>query len=611
MTTRIPEEVINQVRTTVNITDIISEYVELHQQGRNLFGRCPWHDERTPSFSVNEQKQIFHCFSCGRGGNVFQFLVEMKNISFPEAVIEVAKQVHIDIDQQYTQQPAKPISKYAPLYDLYTQAAKIYHHMLMNTTAGEQALNYLHNRGLDDDTLNLFNIGYAPPTSLLLPFFEENGVNEQLLRQSELFIENKDGTLRDRFADRVLFTIRNANGQVIAFSGRTLNHDTQAKYINSPESVLFNKSQELFNFDLAKTHIKRNKDVILFEGFMDVIAAFSAGVQNGIASMGTSLTIEQIKKLSRTAQRIFIAYDGDEAGQAATKRAIDLISQTAPKVQIQIIHLPDGLDPDEYLRKFGTEAFNSALTHGFETPATFMIRYLKRGRNLANEAEKLAYLDEVLHILATSNNLIERDLQINQLAQEFNVGATSLQEQLKHLLTTNLPKKTANVSTPKGLLKTPAVSEQQLRVLTREQRAERTLLTWMLHDRYIWQLVTSSVDFHFNDLTHETIFILAQAYWSTHEVYDLGEFFNYVTDPKVAGVLSELENDPLISTPSMTMAKELVDLIIHQAPLAAQIKNKEQELAEAKKLGNNEILLALTNEYVILLRQRQTQQQTI
>lgn len=606
LATRIPEEVINQVRTATNITDIISEYVELHQQGRNLFGRCPWHDERTPSFSVNEQKQIFHCFSCGRGGNVFQFLVEMKNISFPEAVIEVANQSHVDIDQQYTQPATKPISKYAPLYDLYTQAAKIYHHMLMNTAVGEQALDYLHGRGLDDDTLNLFNIGYAPPTSLLLPFFQEKGIDDHLLRESELFIENEDGTLRDRFVNRVLFTIRNANGQVIAFSGRTLSQDAQAKYINSPESVLFNKSQELFNFDLAKINIKRSKDVILFEGYMDVIAAFSAGVQNGIASMGTSLTVEQVNKLSRVAQRIFIAYDGDEAGQNATKRAIDLITQVAPKMKIQIIHLPDNLDPDEYLRKFGVEAFNSTLSHGFETPVTFMIQYLKRGRNLANEAEKLAYLDDVLHVLATSGNLLERDLQINQLAQDFNVGVASLQEQLTHLLQKNVSK--SKPAYKSGL--TPTNAEPQLRVLTKEARAERTLLTWMLHDRYVWQLVTSTTNFHFNDLTHETIFILAQAYWSTHTTYDLGEFFNYINDPKVAGTLSEIENDVLISTPSMTMAKELVELIMHQAPLEAQIKSKEQEIAEAKKLGNNEILITLTNEYIVLLRQRQTQQQT-
>ncbi|MCM0599368.1 DNA primase [Periweissella fabalis] len=618
MATRIPEDVINQVRTAVNITDVVSEYVQLHKQGRNLFGKCPWHDERTPSFSVNEQKQIFHCFSCGRGGNVFQFLTEMKNLSFPEAVLEVAKIAHIEIDQQYVESTNsnKPANEHAALYDLYAEAAKLYHHMLMNTSAGQDALDYLHQRGLDDDTLDLFHLGYAPKEPLLLPFFQERGVDYQLLRQSELFIENEDGSLRDRFVNRVLFTIRNSNGQVIAFSGRSLTHDEQAKYINSPESVLFNKSQELFNFDLAKNPIKRSKDIILFEGFMDVIAAFSAGVQNGVASMGTSLTVEQVKKISRIANRILIAYDGDAAGQAATKRAIDLINQVAPALSIQIINLPDGLDPDEYLRKYGKQEFTNAVTHGLETPVTFAMRYLKQGRNLANEAEKLGYLDEVLKMLATVDNPLERDLQVNQLAQEFNVGATSLHEQLKHLIQ-QMPM--ANSSAATGYKNTrnsnlygqkaaTSLPEPQLKVRSRTERAERTLLVWMLHDWHVWQEVTAISDFHFTKLEYETLFLLAQGYWSTHHQYDLGLFLDYLNDTNLARVLTDLENDVMISQPSLPAVKQLIDQIMHVTPLVDQIKQKLQQISEAQQLGNNELLVTLTNEYIILLRQQHAQQ---
>lgn len=617
MATRIPEEVINQVRTSVNITDVVSEYVQLHKQGRNLFGKCPWHDERTPSFSVNEQKQIFHCFSCGRGGNVFQFLTEMKNLSFPEAVLEVAKIAHIDIDQKYleTANSNKPVNEHAALYDLYTEAAKLYHHMLMNTSAGQEALDYLHQRGLDDDTLNLFHLGYAPKESLLLPFFQERGVDYQLLRQSELFVENEDGSLRDRFVNRVLFTIRNSSGQVIAFSGRSLAHDEQAKYINSPESVLFNKSQELFNFDLAKNPIKRSKDVILFEGFMDVIAAFSAGVQNGVASMGTSLTVEQVQKISRLADQVLIAYDGDSAGQAATKRAIELISQVAPALKIKIINLPDGLDPDEYLRKFGAQEFTNALSHGLETPITFAMRYLKQGRNLANEAEKLGYLDEVLKILATVDNALERDLQVNQLAQEFNVGATSLHEQLNHLRqqlpqahhqgASTYSKERSN--SQRSWQQQSASPEPQLKVRSRTERAERTLLMWMLHDWHVWQEVTAVSDFHFTKLEYETLFLLAQGYWSTHQQYDLGLFLDYLNDNNLARVLTDLENDIMISQPSLPAVKQLVDQIMHLTPLVDQIKHKLQQISDAQQLGNNELLVTLTNEYIALLRQQHAQ----
>lgn len=606
MAGKIPEEVINHVRTSVNISDVISDYVQLHKQGRNLFGSCPWHDEKTPSFSVNEQKQIFHCFSCGRGGNVFQFLVEMKNLSFPDAVLEVANIANISIDSKYVQLNKQPVyNKNHDLYNLYTQAAKLYHHMLMNTNIGQEALDYLHNRGLEDDTLDLFNLGYAPKTSILLPYFQEKGIDINLLKESELFFENEDGTLRDRFINRVLFTIKNEDGQVIAFSGRSLKKDEKAKYINSPESKLFNKSNELFNFDLAKSSIKRNKSVILFEGFMDVIAAYSAGVTSGVASMGTSLTYDQVKKISRVANKILIAYDGDTPGQQATKRAIELIEQTNSNIDIQIINLPDNLDPDEYLRKFGKDAFVNAVEHGLETPISFAMRYLKQGRNLDNEAEKLKYLDDVLNELAKVENAIERDLQINQLASQFGVGVDSLKIQLNNLRKSTLKKTNVHTSINSNDNYQVNFNNQVGGVKSRADRAERTLLLWMLHDKDVWQLVTSNVDFHFTKLTHETLFILAQAYWTTHSVYNLGEFFDYINEPSLSKALSDLENDSLISKPDMTMVKELVDLIMYKVPLTQLINEKKQELQDAKRLGNNELLLTLTNDYINLLRQKQ------
>ncbi|MDN6253410.1 MAG: DNA primase, partial [Lactiplantibacillus plantarum] len=244
MANRIPEEKVEQVRSAVNIADFIGQYVQLKKAGKNLFGLCPFHEERTPSFSVNEQKQIFHCFSCGRGGNVFSFIMDLENLSFPEAVVKVADFGHIDLPASYTaqSQPAAPKDQQqADLLKLYADSAKMYQHILVNTELGEPALKYLHERGLDDETIKTFGIGYAPANQLLLDFFKEHQTDYQLLRQSGLFIENQAGDLRDRFVDRVLFPIKDASGRVIAFSGRILKKSpNEPKYLNSPETKLFN-----------------------------------------------------------------------------------------------------------------------------------------------------------------------------------------------------------------------------------------------------------------------------------------------------------------------------------------------------------------------------------
>lgn len=620
LASRIPEAVIDQVRTSVNITDVVSEYVQLHKQGRNLFGKCPWHDERTPSFSVNEDKQIFHCFSCGRGGNVFQFLIELQNLSFPEAVVKVAEIAHVSIDPAYTQTKAvTPVSsENGQLYELYTEAAKLYHHMLVNTAQGEASLEYLQKRGLDDQTIDLFSLGYAPSTPLLLPYFQEKGTDYQLLRQSELFVVNDDGTLRDRFVNRVLFTIRNAQGQVIAFSGRSLEPNEQAKYINSPESKIFNKSKELFNFDLARQNIRRAKTVILFEGFMDVIAAYSSGLQNGVASMGTSLTQDQVRLLDRVTDKVLIAYDGDNAGQEATKRAIGLIGQFAPNIQVQVVHLPDGLDPDEYLRKYGADEFVNVFSHALETPVAFAMRYLKKNRNLANEADKLAYIDDVLAVIATGQNPVERDLQLNQLVAEFGISRESLQGQLQQLLLTNRAQAQQQEApyqdfsgaeqsgAPYDLIEPVQVTLQvQKRPRTKVEKAERTLLLWMLHNHNIWQEVTAIQGFHFAHSDYEALFLMAQGYKATHLDYDVGGFLDFVGDDKLQRLLTDIENDDFVPEPNMVAVKDYVTQIMHDSPLEEQIASKAQQINEAKQLGNAQLQIQLTNEYIELLRQRQ------
>ena len=607
MATRIPEDVIESVRGSVNIADVVGQYVQLKKSGKNLFGLCPFHEEKTPSFSVNEEKQIFHCFSCGRGGNVFKFLMELNNISFPEAVIQVADDANITIADEYKQTDSSPVnSEFGQLIGLYEDAAKLYHHVLMNTQVGEAALDYLHKRGLDDETIATFDIGFAPGEGLLKPFFEERHVDYQLLRSSGLFIENQDGQLRDRFSNRVMFTIRNASGKVIAFSGRLLHKDPDApKYLNSPETKIFHKSDTLFNFDLARKEIRKADSVILFEGFMDVIAAYSAGVKNGIASMGTSLTSDQIGILQRITSTLYVSYDGDDAGQNATHRALSLISDQS-NMNLGVVQMPEGLDPDEYLRKYDAEHFRAVYEGAKETPVGFALRYLARGRNLDNPSDQLTYLTEVLKIVAGVQSPVEQDLYLNQLADRFGVEKGSLKQQLAEV------RQTRAATVVPGEQQTPVDTPTPVKQLVREpdhldriERAERLLLHRMLTDQSVWLHVTANQDFNFVHDQYQTLFLMAQGFKQTHAELQIAAFLDYVNDDELQRTLIEITEQPSVTRDDMDDVNDCMHLIMNQAPIEELIRQKNLAMIEAKRLNNHDLQNKLTLELVNLYRQKQ------
>ena len=621
MANLIPEEKVDQVRTAVNIADFVGQYVQLKKAGKNLFGLCPFHEERTPSFSVNEQKQIFHCFSCGRGGNVFSFIMDLENLSFPEAVAKVADFGHIDLPASYTaqSQPATPKNQeQADLLKLYADSTKLYQHVLMNTEAGEPALSYLHERGLDDDIIKTFEIGYAPPERLLLDFFQEHQIDYQLLRQSGLFIENQAGELRDRFVGRVLFPIKDASGRVIAFSGRILKKSPdEPKYLNSPETKLFNKRSVLFNFDLARGAIRQNKSVVLFEGFMDVIAAYRAGIQNGVASMGTSLTNEQIYMLERVTDQLYICYDSDMPGQKATDRALKLLGGNS-RLKLGVIQMPDGMDPDEYLRSAGTEKFAAVFSAGQQTPTAFEMQYLRHDLNLQNTQDQLTYIAAVLQQLSQLDSSVEQDLYLNQLGQEFGLDKADLRQQLRRVV----GQQTVHQQQPHGGPPTPPPPVDMTPPpptitgmapdngpISRVERAERLLLFRLLHDHDVWLRVMAIAGFHFVHDNYQQILVYAEAYFKTHPQFELANFTDFMGDQALQPVVTSLEFMDVASETSKEEVADLVNVIMNQQPVAEKINGKKAELITAKQLGNNDLVQQLTLELIELYRQAQRVQQ--
>ncbi|UIF29911.1 DNA primase [Levilactobacillus brevis] len=612
---KIPEDVIETVRTATNIADVVGQYVQLKKSGKNLFGLCPFHEERTPSFSVSEDKQIFHCFSCGRGGNVFKFLMELEHVTFPEAVVKVADFSHVDLDSEYRQDAAGPAvdSKTGQLLDLHEQAAKLYHHILVNTEMGQPALDYLHDRGLTDETIETYQLGFAPGQRLLKPFFEQRQSDYQLLRQSGLFIEDAQGNLRDRFTERVMFPLRNASGHVAAFSGRLLHKaDDQPKYLNSPETTLFNKSKLLFNFDLARPAIRQAGEVTLFEGYMDVISATQAGVKNGIASMGTSLTTEQIYAIERTTDKLNVCYDGDEPGQRAIDRALRLLGAHS-HLQLNVIQLPEGQDPDEYRKAHGDEVFRQMLESAKEPPLRFQLRFLRRNRALDTDSERLAYVNQVLPLLAQVNEPVELDMYLGQLASEFQIDKAALTAQLKQVQRDSAAQQERQRPTtppPAPANESPVTVYQQRRPLTRLERAERSLLYRCLHDRNVWAKLTGIADFSFVHDDYQIIYTLAQGYFQTHQVYQTAQFTDFIQEDRLQQLVIDLETTTTMS--AAATPREIDDylaVIMDEAPVEEQLRQKKNQLTEASRLGDADRQRQLVVEIVQLERQRQANKQ--
>lgn len=616
---RIPTDVIDQIRSDVNILDIVGQYVQLHRSGSNWFGLCPFHTEKTGSFSVNEPKQFFHCFSCGRGGNVFKFLMEIEDLTFPEAVYRTAELAGIELDAKYLPQNVAGAedtqSETGKLKRLYAQAGQLYHHILVNTKLGQPALDYLHERGLSDELIAEFKLGYAPQAEILQAFFHEKKLDDyQTLRKSGLFSEREGEDLAERFNDRIMFPIRDQTGSIIAFSGRLLTPDKKLpKYLNSPEGILFNKRKVLFNFDKAKKTIRHESKVYLFEGFMDVLAAWRAGIKNGVASMGTSLTSEQIYLLEQTASKLYICYDGDLPGRKATKRALELIVPLS-KFELGAILLPEKLDPDEYVRKYGPENFKDFVTSHERTELEFYLEYFRVGRNLETESDQLAYITDVLEKVAQVKDPLARDLTLNRLAKEFELDKNNLTSQLQALMqqvqSEQLKQDQANSLKRSDKVVYSTQQRQEKKRYSPAEQAERLLLYRLLHEHDVFLRIKGLADFSFIHEEYETIFLLADGYFDRYSEYESASFLDFLKDEHLRQIIISLELGDYGEVNEQEIS-DCLAFIMQHSPLEEQIKVVKTKLEQAKRLGDAKVIMEQTTKLIELLKKKQTEKSII
>jgi len=453
---RISEQKIEEIRNSSNIVDVISGYVQLKKRGKNFVGLCPFHQEKTPSFTVSEDKQIFHCFGCGAGGNAFKFLMDYKNISFVESVEEIAEQLGIKIN--YDQTPFnQQQDELEAFYEINILAARFFSDNLLKSSDGEDAREYLKQRNIKVQTQRLFGIGYAPygwDNFLLLA--KENQIDLIKTKHLGLIDTNERGEYYDKFRGRIIFPIFSPNGRVIAFGGRIMEkREDTAKYLNSPESKIYSKRKSLYGLFHSKDEIRKLDRAILVEGYMDLVSLFQAGIKNVVASSGTSLTEEQVQLLSRFTKNIIILFDADPAGQKAALRSIEILLKQ--DFEVKVITLPQGEDPDSFINTNGKEKFDELVLKSMNFIEYQTSQFSKQGL-FEDSATATQAIRDIVSTIALVSDELKRSIILKTVAKKFNLREKLIETELNNIL--EQQKNRNNNSSQRQSLKNTSIKEQ-------------------------------------------------------------------------------------------------------------------------------------------------------
>lgn len=448
---RYSEELIEEIKNSNDIVDVISQYVNLKRSGRNFFGLCPFHKEKSPSFSVSPDKQIFHCFGCGAGGNVIHFISKIENADFKEAIGILANRAGIELPTLNNYEDNKTALLKSKVYEINQIAAEFYHQNLYKPTS-KIGQEYIKKRKLDNRTLKSFLIGYSGNFDELYRILKQKGFTEEEILASSLVNKTDDGKYIDRFRKRVMFPIQDTRNKVIAFGGRVTD-DSKPKYINSPENIVYSKGRHLFGLNVAKR--RELKNIIIVEGYMDAISLYQRGITNVVASLGTALTEAQGRLLRRYSERVTIGYDSDGAGQAATLRGLEILQNIG--CDVRILQISGAKDPDEYVIKYGPERFLKCVEQAISL-VEFKVKMLKQSLNLDNINDKIKFLNQVAKILSNVTNSIERELYVEKIANEYNVSKEAIYGEVNKLI---YAKNTGEKTLEKPIVKKEIKKEKQ------------------------------------------------------------------------------------------------------------------------------------------------------
>lgn len=422
---RYSEELIDDIKNSNDIVDIISQYVILKRSGRNFFGLCPFHKEKTPSFSVSPDKQIFHCFGCGAGGNVIHFTSKIENVDFKESLEILAERAGIELPTLDGGVDSKKQLLKEKVYEINKEAAMYYHEMLYKDIS-KPAQEYVKKRKLDNKTLKDYTIGYAPINSNLYKFLKQKGFTDEEILASDL-VNKYNNNFVDRFRNRLIFPIQDVRNRYIAFGGRVLDNSLP-KYINSPENIVYSKARNLYGLNVAKK--SKLEKLIIVEGYMDVVSLHQRGIENVVASCGTALTEAQGRLLRKYAEKVIISYDSDGAGQAATLRGLEILTNLG--CDIRILQMEGAKDPDEYVIKYGNGRFNNLVDKAISL-VEFKVKVLKKNLDLDNVNDKIKFLNEIAKLLSTVDNKMEQEVYIDTISKEYNISKEAIYAEINKL----------------------------------------------------------------------------------------------------------------------------------------------------------------------------------
>ena len=481
---RYSDAIIDEVRQSNDIVDVISQYVHLKRSGRNYFGLCPFHNEKSPSFSVSPDKQIFHCFGCGVGGNVFSFLSKIENISFIEAVQNLASRANIALPTLENNADSAKEELKAKVYKVNEFAAEFYHQNLYKPET-KQREEYVKKRKISNETLKSYRIGFSGKFDELYKALKQEGFQEKEILESGLVNKNENGKYIDRYRNRLMFPICDVRGRVIAFGGRVLD-DSKPKYINSPENVVYSKGRHLFGLNVAKKGDL--KKILIVEGYMDVISLHQRGITNVVAALGTALTQNQGWLLRRNSEQVILGFDSDGAGQTAILRSIEILQNMG--CDMRILQMEGAKDPDEYIIKYGNARFQALMDKAISL-VEYKVKILKKDLNLENTSDKIKFLNEISNLISTVENNMEREVYIENIAKTYNISKEAIYAQVNKL------KYSSTNNSEKVLEKSRVVQKikrEESTVSEKIKKREDTILSLLLDENFnVYEIIKQNV----------------------------------------------------------------------------------------------------------------------
>ncbi|UVJ30295.1 DNA primase [Staphylococcus aureus] len=582
---RIDQSIINEIKDKTDILDLVSEYVKLEKRGRNYIGLCPFHDEKTPSFTVSEDKQICHCFGCKKGGNVFQFTQEIKDISFVEAVKELGDRVNVAVDIEATQSNSNVqiASDDLQMIEMHELIQEFYYYALTKTVEGEQALTYLQERGFTDALIKERGIGFAPDSSHFChDFLQKKGYDIELAYEAGLLSRNEENfSYYDRFRNRIMFPLKNAQGRIVGYSGRTYTGQ-EPKYLNSPETPIFQKRKLLYNLDKARKSIRKLDEIVLLEGFMDVIKSDTAGLKNVVATMGTQLSDEHITFIRKLTSNITLMFDGDFAGSEATLKTGQHLLQQG--LNVFVIQLPSGMDPDEYIGKYGNDAFTAFVKNDKKSFAHYKVSILK-DEIAHNDLSYERYLKELSHDISLMKSSILQQKAINDVAPFFNVSPEQLANEIQF---NQAPANYYPEDEYGGYIEPEPIGMAQFDNLSRQEKAERAFLKHLMRDKDTFLNYYESVDKdNFTNQHFKYVFEVLHDFYAENDQYNISDAVQYVNSNELRETLISLEQYSLNDEPYENEIDDYVNVINEKGQ--ETIESLNHKLREATRIGDVEL----------------------